>query len=35
MSIQGGSRGEIQRWHDAHPLIKEIDEFREAVGKIK
>jgi hypothetical protein len=29
------SKGEIQRWHDAHPLIKEIDEFREAMGKIK
>jgi hypothetical protein len=29
------SKGEIQRWHDAHPLIKDIDEFREAMGKIK
>jgi hypothetical protein len=29
------STGEIKRWHDAHPLIKEIDEFREALSKIK
>lgn len=29
------SKGEIQRWHDAHPLIKEIDEFREAMDRIK
>jgi hypothetical protein len=29
------STGELNRWHDAHPLIKEIDEFREAMGKIK
>ncbi|HEY9727415.1 MAG TPA: ATP-binding protein [Chroococcales cyanobacterium] len=29
------SKGEIQRWHDAHPLIKDIEEFREAIGKIK
>lgn len=27
--------GEIKRWHDAHPLIKEIDEFREALDTIK
>jgi hypothetical protein len=26
--------GEIKRWHDAHPLIKEIDEFREAISKM-
>jgi hypothetical protein len=29
------STGELKRWHDAHPLIKEIDEFREAISKIK
>lgn len=28
-------RGEIKRWHDAHPLIKEINEFREALDTMK
>ena len=24
--------GEIQRWHDVHPLIKDIDEFKDALN---
>ncbi len=27
--------GEIQRWHDIHPLIKDIDEFKDALKRIQ
>ena len=29
------SNQEIHRWHDAHPLIKQIDEFQEALRKLE